>query len=146
MPTRIPPPVLFLCAGAAQVALTRGRRITRPSAVAAGVLTAGCVGLHAWSVVAFHRHGTTIDPRHPGRAGQLLTTGPFAVSRNPIYLAMTGLLAAHAVLRRSPVALAPAAAFVAAIDGWQIPAEEQALARLFGEDYRRYQDAVGRWL
>ncbi|HWU58788.1 MAG TPA: isoprenylcysteine carboxylmethyltransferase family protein [Microbacteriaceae bacterium] len=95
---------------------------------------------------AMRRHGTTIAPEHPERATALVTDGPFAFTRNPIYLAFTAALVAHAVLRRSPVALLPAAAFVAVIDRAQIPAEERALRERFGQRYEQYSQAVPRWI
>jgi protein-S-isoprenylcysteine O-methyltransferase Ste14 len=94
----------------------------------------------------FRRGGTTVDPIHPDRASALVTTGPNAVSRNPMYVGMAGVLVANAVRRGSVVALLPAAAFVAWIDRLQVAPEEAALRGLFGSDYADYCATVPRWI
>jgi protein-S-isoprenylcysteine O-methyltransferase Ste14 len=63
-----------------------------------------------------------------------------------MYVGMAGLLAAHALWRRSWAALGPVAVFVALIDRLQIQAEESALAVTFGADYEVYRAASPRWL
>jgi protein-S-isoprenylcysteine O-methyltransferase Ste14 len=98
------------------------------------------------AVAALRRHGTTVTPERPEQATVLVNDGPFAFTRNPIYLGFAAALVAHAVLRRSPVALLPAAAFVAVIDRAQIPAEERALRERFGQRYEQYSQAVPRWI
>lgn len=143
---RLPPPVYLAAALAAQHAVARRRR-TSPARVAAGVLLAGgAVGLQAWAMLTFREHGTTVDPVHPEKASEVVAEGPFALTRNPMYVAMTGLLAAHALARGGPLAPLPAAAFAVLIDRTQIPAEEAALERGFGPAYAAYRDRVPRWL
>lgn len=63
-----------------------------------------------------------------------------------MYLGLAGLLAAHAILRRSAIAVLPMAAFVLVIDRLQIPVEENALNAKFGADYTGYRGSVPRWL
>jgi len=76
----------------------------------------------------------------------LVVDGPNRLTRNPMYLGLTGLLLSHAIARRSPSALIPLAGFVWLIDRHQIPAEEKALEERFGQDYLDYKEAVPRWL
>ena len=76
----------------------------------------------------------------------LVTTGSNSMSRNPMYVGLTGLLVAHALGHGSWKALLPAAAFVAVIDRVQIEAEESALVEKFGADYEAYRAATPRWL
>lgn len=145
--TRPPPPLLALAAGLAQRAMTRGG--PRPSAgrtVVATVLVGASVGLAASSVRQFRSRGTTLEPFDPSQAAVLVTTGVNAVTRNPMYVGMSGLLVAHAVGRGSWSALLPAAAFVLVMDRSQIAAEEPALRANFGGDYDAYRAAVPRWL
>ena len=63
-----------------------------------------------------------------------------------MYVGMAGLLLAHAAYRGSWSALAPAAAFIAVIDVYQVRFEEGALHERFGEAYDAYRAAVPRWL
>ncbi len=112
---------------------------------------AGCVSLASISLAGaassrFRRSGTTVHPFHPEQASVLVTTGANAISRNPMYVGMAGLLVAHAIWRGSWVALAPVAAFIAFIDRVQIRAEESALLEKFGSEYAAYRAASPRWL
>ena len=144
---RIPPPLIALAAAAGQRALTR--EASPPGAArrtAAAVTAAGSVGMLAWASQRFRASGTTVDPLRPERASALVSTGPFAFTRNPMYVGMAGLLVAHSFARGSAKALVPAAAFVAVIDRVQIPPEEAAMASLFGADYDAYRGRVPRWI
>ncbi|KRF37949.1 hypothetical protein ASG94_10070 [Nocardioides sp. Soil805] len=139
--------MLALAAGLAQRALSPGA--TRPSAprtVVATAVAGGSVGLAASSARAFRRHGTTLEPFDPSQATVLVTTGVNAVTRNPMYVGMAGLLVAHAVRRGSRAALLPVAAFVVVIDRFQVGAEERALLANFGGAYDAYRRSVPRWL
>jgi protein-S-isoprenylcysteine O-methyltransferase Ste14 len=144
---RIPPPVLALIAGLAQRAVTRDSRptTTTPAVAAAGTALASVV-LATASARSFRQRGTTLDPFHPAQASVLVTTGPNAVSRNPMYVGLTGLLMSNAIRLRSWTALLPVAVFVLAIDRLQIRSEESALLAHFGADYEAYRVAVPRWL
>lgn len=145
-PSPVPPPVVALVAGVAQYAVSRSHRTTRTSRAVAAVIAAAAAGLAGTASARFVRVGTTIDPHAPQRASTLVTDGPHALTRNPMYLGLAGLLAAHAALRRSVVALLPAAAFVVVIDRFQVRAEEAALLELFGTEYDDYRARVPRWL
>ena len=142
----VPPPVWLLVAGGLQHALAGRRRPTTGSRVASAAVAVAAAGLAATAVAACARANTTISPEHPERSSRLLTHGPFRWTRNPIYVAMAGLLAAHAILRRSWLALAPVAGFIAVIDRLQIPTEERALRARFGRSYDRYLRTTPRWL
>lgn len=145
---RIPPPVWLGAAALAQWRLARGsrRRPTPASTITSTLLAATSLGVAADAARRFITRGTTLDPLDVEGSTGLVTDGPNALSRNPMYLGLVGLLVAHALYRRSPVALLPVPAFVFVIDRWQIPAEETALAATFGADYDAYRSTVPRWL
>jgi protein-S-isoprenylcysteine O-methyltransferase Ste14 len=94
----------------------------------------------------FRRHATTVDPLHPEQASVLVTTGPNAVSRNPMYVGMAGLLVANSIRRGSWADVLPVAAFVLIIDRFQIRAEEEALLKRFGAEYDTYRASSSRWI
>lgn len=143
----VPPPLLALAAAFAQRALTDGTRAPgRGRAVVAAGVSVASVSMAAAASSRFRRSGTTHDPFHPEQASVLVTTGANAITRNPMYVGLVGLLVAHAVWRGSWVALAPVAAFVAFIDRVQIRAEESALQDKFGPAYDAYRAATPRWL
>ena len=143
---RPPPPLLALAAGLAQRALTGQSRPSAPRAAVAAVVAGASVGLAGASARQFRRQDTTVDPFDPSRAAALVTTGVNAISRNPMYVGMAGLLVANAVRLGSEAALLPLAAFVGVIDRLQIADEEPALLANFGADYESYLRSVPRWL
>lgn len=144
---RIPPPLLALGAGLAQRALTGDvRPLTPARAVAAGATAVAPAALASASARLFRQQGTTLDPFHPAQASVLVTTGPNALSRNPMYVGLTGLLVSNAIRLSSWNALVPVGVFVLVIDRRQIRSEESALLARFGPDYEAYRAAVPRWL
>src|SRR5689334_14563613 len=86
----IPPPLYYAAGLAAGVALDRlvGLPIGgRPATVVAGALLAGVgLALVAGGVLGVIRHRTTIVPHH--RVANLVTTGAYRLSRNPMYTAL----------------------------------------------------------
>lgn len=144
---RVPPPLVALGAALAQRALT-GATPARTAGRAAATTAVSLASLSIAGAAAsqFRRSGTTLEPIHPDHASVLVTTGANAISRNPMYVGMAGLLVAHALWRRSWVALAPVAGFVVLIDRIQIEAEESALLDKFGSAYEDYRAASPRWL
>lgn len=144
---RPPPPLLAFAAGLAQQALAKGVQPPSPArALVATALAGASVGLAGASAREFRRQGTTFEPFDPSRAAVLVTTGANAVSRNPMYVGMAGLLVANAIRRGSWTALLPVAVFTVVIDRLQIAAEEPALLANFGADYAAYRASVPRWL
>ncbi len=92
----------------------------------------------------FHRSRTPIDYRKP--TTEIISTGPFAYSRNPVYVSMTMLMGGIAIAVDSPWVLAMAVPAVLIIHNFVILREEAYLERKFGDDYRRYKAAVRRWI
>jgi protein-S-isoprenylcysteine O-methyltransferase Ste14 len=75
----------------------------------------------------------------------LMTGGPYALSRHPIYVGELALWLGWAVLYGSiPVLIG--FAVLAVLVGCLAPREERALEAKFGEVYRRYKARVPRWL
>lgn len=141
------PPLGWLAGGLlAQEILPGGPRPSRTARGLAAMILTASLGLLAWAVTAFRRHETTVDPLAPERASQLVDDGAFRITRNPMYVAMAGVLVAHSVARRSTLSLVPAAAFALVINKAQIEAEERAMATNFGADWDRYVAATPRWL
>lgn len=148
--TRIPPPVWTLGLGVAQWVLA-GRPDPRRRPGPGRFLASGLVGtasaaLGIAAVAEFLQRGTTVHPGNPGHASELVTERVYRFTRNPMYLALTGLLVTHAAWLGSVRAVAPVAALAAILTHVQIRPEEEALAARFGEDYRAYADRVPRWI
>jgi protein-S-isoprenylcysteine O-methyltransferase Ste14 len=142
----VPPPLLALGAGLAQHLVSAKKRSSPRSRTAAGLLGVASVGLAAAAASRFRQRGTTLHPEEPEKASVLVTDGPNRLTRNPMYVGVTGVLLAHAALRRSWAALVPVMVFVGLIDRVQIRAEEAALRSRFGSAYDEYCSRVPRWL
>ncbi|MDN5754357.1 MAG: methyltransferase family protein [Arthrobacter sp.] len=140
----VPPTTLAICL-TGQYLLMRQRAVTPTSATVAAVLSLASGSLVVGSLWEFRRQRTSFDPVDVEAATSLVVRGPNRLTRNPMYLGMAGLLAAHAILRRSAVAVLPMAAFVLVMGRVQIPLEEKALKARFGADYGRYRGSVPRW-
>jgi len=145
------PPLIYLVAVVAGVALDLFLPLPWLGGVLADILFAiGWLCLLAvaalWiSAIRMMLHArTTLNPK--GTPEHLLTAGPFAVSRNPIYLANTVLLIGIGLIVGSVwfLLLAFVAAFLTT--KLAIEFEEKMLAERFGKRYRDYSRRVRRWI
>ncbi|AXR07044.1 methyltransferase family protein [Salinimonas sediminis] len=145
---KIPPAALFIAAVCAVVLIAQWPIGKVPALLQlVGLLIIGAGVLIILSaVVQFRRHKTTLDPRTPDNASALLTSGIFAISRNPIYLAFVLLLFGLALASNSWLALLIAPAFGGFLQVYQIKPEERQLARSFGASYNAYCQRTRRWL
>lgn len=146
---RLPPPLYYGVAFGAGMLM---RHLTVPldigggrAAVAAGagLLVAGA-SLALAGAIAVVRRRTTIVPHRP--VSILVTSGPYRVSRNPMY---TGVAIAHlggALLSGSwwPLATLPFALLM--VRRVVIDPEERYLAGRFGQAYADYRGRTRRWL
>lgn len=97
-----------------------------------------------WAWWLFRKRETAICPT--ASATVLVESGPFRVTRNPMYVGMTlMLLGAAWVLGTLPTLFAPVVFFVL-MNTIFIPFEEQRLSTIFGQRYAEYSGRVRRWL
>lgn len=92
----------------------------------------------------FARHGQHTDPGHP--TTNLVTTGIFSFSRNPLYLGVVCLLIGIALMINSLWVLVFLLPSIGACHYILIAPEEKYLAATFGEEYHTYAASVHRWL
>jgi protein-S-isoprenylcysteine O-methyltransferase Ste14 len=95
---------------------------------------------------AVRKANTTIDPRYPESTTELVDSGIYGVTRNPIYVGMLMVLAAWAVHLQNVFAFVMVVVFVATVTQFQIRPEERILEETFGEAYIDYRRRVPRWL
>ena len=95
-----------------------------------------------WLVVSAVRAAAGVDLERPN---QLVDSGPYALSRNPMYLAWTvGYVGVALVTGTAwPLLLLPV---VLAVTQVVVLREERSLERRFGDAYRRYKASVRRYL
>ncbi len=94
----------------------------------------------------FKKASTTFNPLAPEEATQLVTSGIYRYSRNPMYIGFLLLLLAWAIFLGSLFALLVLPVFVLLISIVQIRPEEKALEDKFGDAYRHYLSSVRRWI
>jgi protein-S-isoprenylcysteine O-methyltransferase Ste14 len=113
----------------------------RPLVVTGALLVLGGLATRAWAV----RHIGSISRTRTNRLGALMTAGPFALVRNPLYVGnfgiWIGLVLASGLLWMLPVAWLVFALQYSAITRF----EEAALVARFGDAYRAYARAVPKW-
>lgn len=117
-------------------------------AVLAGGFMLGGLIIVFSAKMALRKHRTTERPDHHSllKTAALVTSGPYAFSRNPIYLGMILLLIGWALLLNNLLNLLVIVAFVISITRLQIMPEEKMLGNLFGERYSRYKSQIRRWI
>ena len=77
---------------------------------------------------------------------ELVTDGPFAIVRNPIYAGMLPALAGIALLAPNPVSFGAFALMIVALEIQTRAVEEPYLLRVHGNAYAEYAARVGRFL
>jgi protein-S-isoprenylcysteine O-methyltransferase Ste14 len=111
---------------------------------AGGLLVGAGLLLMALAFAEFRRHKTTVIPHNT--PSQLIQSGIFSRTRNPIYLGdalvLTGL-----ILRWDAVLALPLIPlFVWVIEKRFIIPEENRMRREFRADFARYEQKVRRWV
>jgi len=112
--------------------------------VAAVALIVGGLALEMWAGTLFKQAGTNVVPYQPSTA--LVTNGPFAFSRNPIYLGFAVTYLGLAIGLDAPVAIAMLLPCLVVVTWGVILREERYLERRFGAAYLDYKRRVRRWL
>lgn len=77
---------------------------------------------------------------------RLITTGPYAVVRHPMYTCVTALMLATAIAFGTPAVLALALPVVIAGTEIRVRAEDKLLSSHFGADFESYRRRVSAWL
>ena len=96
------------------------------------------------AIVVMRQARTTLNPNRPTTA--LVTAGPFRLTRNPLYLALTLGYAGLAVLLNALYALILLPVILVIVQRGIIVREERYLERKFGDEYVQYKARVRRWL
>ena len=146
---RIPPPLVMLIVAVVMWLANRsmGGRLAGGAwlIVALAIALLG-IGIAVAGRNAFVKAGTTLNPVNLKAASQLVTSGIFRHTRNPMYLGLTLLLIGVAALFANAWLLLGPVVFVAYTLRFQIMPEEQVMLEKFGAEYRAYQLRVRRWI
>lgn len=97
-----------------------------------------------WSAVAFARARTTIIPHMTPKA--LVETGPYRMSRNPIYVADLFILLGWCISLGAPHGLVMLVPLFLALKYLFVLPEEARLTAHLGQPYIDYTSRVRRWV
>ena len=111
---------------------------------AGAIVMVVAVAIAVAAMLEMRRHRTTVEPGQTPTA--LVTSGVFAVTRNPIYVAMLVLVIGLALMANALWFVVAAAILGIALDRVVIRGEERVIEQAFGEPYRAYKRRVRRWL
>lgn len=145
---RFPPPFVYVAAVALGYLLNQvlplpvGRSAVWKVTVV--ILAAAWGALTFSSFVLFWRRRNSIIPTRP--ANELVVSGPYRFSRNPMYVGLAVLTTAVAIVLNTwwPVLLLVPALIVIRVT--VIAREERYLRRRFGAEYDAYTRRVRRWI
>jgi protein-S-isoprenylcysteine O-methyltransferase Ste14 len=142
------PPLVFLTSLVTGLLIQLARPLSfLPGALAVPLgasLVVVAIALFSFSVAKFRSVGTPVPARKPTTV--IVRTGPYRVSRNPIYLAFSLFQLGIAIWVNSLWLVATLIGAVALIHFVVIPEEERYLERRFGAEYLDYKGSVRRWL
>jgi protein-S-isoprenylcysteine O-methyltransferase Ste14 len=146
--SKLMPPAYFLfCAGLTvlvAMVVPSGGRVSFPYNLSGILFISLGVTLNIWADGLFKRIGTTVKPFVPATA--FAQTGPYRLTRNPMYLGFLIILMGIALLLKSYPALLGALTFFLLMNILFIRHEEADLIHTFGSTYLAYKRRVRRWL
>jgi protein-S-isoprenylcysteine O-methyltransferase Ste14 len=147
---KIPPPIVALLVAAAMWGVSV---VTPPielpvtgRVVAAVVIALAGGGFSLAGTLSFRRARTTVNPMKPEKSSSLVTSGIYAITRNPMYLGLLFVLVAWAVYLSSAWTLVGPLVFLMYMNRFQITPEEKVLSDMFGSAYTAYRSKVRKWL
>ena len=104
------------------------------------------LSINITAFLSFRKAETTVNPLKPETAGHLVSTGLYRFTRNPMYLGMLIVIIAWNLWLANWISFVGPILFIAFITRFQIIPEEQALEKLFPDDYAKFKQATRRWL
>ncbi|MEO7359042.1 MAG: isoprenylcysteine carboxylmethyltransferase family protein [Gemmatimonadaceae bacterium] len=150
---KFPPPALFVVGFVLGVIFEKAILdlplfVDSPSArmrmgVGAAIAVAGLT-LAAVAAATFRKAKTAIMPHHS--AALIVDYGPFAFSRNPMYLGMSIVYVGLTIMYNSGWPLIMLPLILTALFTLVISREERYLHSAFGQVYADYQHKVRRWI
>jgi protein-S-isoprenylcysteine O-methyltransferase Ste14 len=136
--------VMALLPIAAGLLFPQPRVIPAPFNLLGLLLLAGGVALVLWTWWTMKASGTTLSPTEASRC--LVTSGPFRVSRNPMYLGTLLAVIGECAVVGSLIGFVFPVIYFVGIDRFVESREEAAMSRQFDDAYSQYKRRVRRWL
>ena len=146
MKLKIPPPLQALIFGFIMWAINHWSGIGQAEFALPMIIAAAGLAIIIMAAINFKAAQTTVNPMKPSQASSLVIVGIFKISRNPMYLGLLIILTAWALYLENVISVAVLPVFVLYITNFQIIPEEEALVKIFGDEYEHYCLSVRRWI
>jgi len=148
MKSKIMPPTVFLIFLLAQIGVhfvvPVMKVVTAPYRYLGIIPILFGIVLNIWADALFKKKATTVKPYED--PSKLEFSGPFRISRHPMYLGMAAILFGTAVALGSLTAFVVPMIYVIITDFIFIRFEEKNLERIFDSEYLKYKRKVRRWI
>lgn len=108
------------------------------------ILIAAGVVLNIWADGIFKKQKTTVKPFEKPNA--LIESGPYRLSRNPMYLGMVLILFGASFILGSVMSFIGPIFFIIAMERVFIPDEEKTMKENFEDNYLIYKRKVRKWI
>jgi protein-S-isoprenylcysteine O-methyltransferase Ste14 len=108
-----------------------------------GLIIFGII-MNLWTDSLFKKKQTTVKPYE--MPNFFVTSGPFKLSRHPMYLGMMSILLGVAIFLGSLITFAFPIIFIIIMEKLFIPLEEKNLEKKFCNQYIDYKKRVRRWI
>jgi len=148
--TKVPPVVLTAVLGLAGWLLAKllpgASFLFRGQFTLAALCLVAGAAISLLGVKAFKDHRTTVNPTAPEETSQVVTTGVYKFTRNPMYVGFGLILLAAIVFFGNIASIAVIPFYVVYMTELQVKPEERVLLAKFGAPYSEYMTAVRRWL
>ncbi|MBR9698978.1 isoprenylcysteine carboxylmethyltransferase family protein [Candidatus Woesearchaeota archaeon] len=92
----------------------------------------------------FRKAGTGVSHAHSTTT--VVTTGPYTLTRNPMYIGMIAILFGFATFAGSLISFFAPLTLFFILNTFYVPREEQKMEKQFGKRYLNYKKKVRRWL
>ena len=146
----IPPPIQMAIFGVAMWLIDKylprfNFAFSQSSSISLFLVAAGCI-VAILGIVEFIKAQTTINPHNPENTSQLVKSGIYQFTRNPMYVGLFLVLAAWGFYLANFLAFICLPLFSTYITQFQILPEEKVLQEKFKEEFREYANDVRRWI
>lgn len=108
-----------------------------------GLIIFGII-INLWTDSLFKKKQTTVKPYE--MPNFFITSGPFKLSRHPMYLGMMSILLGVSIFLGSLIIFAFPIIFIIIMEKRFIPLEEKNLETKFANQYFDYKKNVSRWI
>jgi len=100
--------------------------------------------IDVWADLLFKKHKTTENPYK--KPSSLVNSGPFKISRHPMYLGMTLILLGISIILGSLIAFVFPFVFFLIMEFVYILYEEKNMEKIFKKQYKIYKKNVRKWI